>query len=255
VARKPDDKDDDTPQVLLPDERIERVLINGSIHRGPDPTVLTTQALNEAKANTKDALDEAKRNIRDAAQEAREVALHGDQTVRTEMLTRINGYEKELDLRFEGLVQKIEARLDGMDKATTLQLAEALRYPNAIERAVHGLRELHDKDIDKIVTLLSERDKRFKQAEEAALRTTELALAAPADAAARVEKNTSAQQEFNVSQFQQIVARLDRIEGVTQGAELQAQRGRNNSTMLISVLGVLLVATSVIIAFLEATHG
>jgi hypothetical protein len=213
-------------------EHVEHLVVNGSVHRGADPTALTREALNEAKEITREAVSDAK-----------EVSRREDAVIRAEMLGTVRA-----------LQEQIGARLDGMDKATTLQLASALRYPNDIEVAVNGLRQLHNLDIDTIYKLLVERDKRFDIVDKAAQATQQLALAAPADAAARVEKATQADQLNNVRQFGQITARLDRIEGVTQGAETAAHKFSSNTTMLVTLLGTLLLATSVLIAILEATH-
>lgn len=237
----------------------------GEVLPNPDPSVMTTEAIDRATNNL-----EQKIISRIAGIEKGVEVFHAD-LVRVPTL---------LDRSVLGLREIIETRLDGMDKAIELLQVTTNKMPSIVKNDVTQLRELHEEkfksvearivvQFDGIATQFGERDKRTEQLSLADKTAIAAALQAQKEAAgAQNESNAAAnvKMETNFSklieqghtlllevrrsteaQINDLKSRLDKGEGQAKGAS------DNSGFIITMVMAGIAIATLAILAFRVVT--
>jgi hypothetical protein len=169
----------------------------------------------------------------------------------TEMTTlQLRFTETGLRTEIQALKDIIGARLDGMDEATRIQLAAVLRYPSDIERAIAEKQQLHDKDIESVRELLHERNLRFQEVTQATDKALDLAAKLTEKQIDGLKETMTIEKENSAKDTNALVSRLDRMEALALGLDKAATSTRQAYTVMISGLGVLMVAIGIVVSVL-----
>ena len=111
------------------------------------------------------------------------------------------------------LREYFDSRIENIEKAAALLHEDMVRVPTQLDRAIGGLRELHEAKFgglfESIESRLAERDARFSHAEEAATEQTELALSTQKEAAEKAERSMTKSLDQTAQIFNAHVAALD----------------------------------------------
>lgn len=193
----------------------------GDLVPRPDPTLLTTAALNTAIATLED----------------------------------------KLMLRIDGEVAALVARLDAMDKAQTIFQDDLKRVPNEVTKATEALRSLQDEKFHAIEIRFTERDTRMALAARDAAAAVESALSAAEKAVGKAEISTAKQIDQQGElihsttdalrvQIDDAKQRLTRLEGSLAGQSGQKQESHLTSSFVVSLIAVLVAAAALLSRFL-----
>jgi len=237
----------------------------------PDPTALTTEAVNRATIEWDRALTAAVRILEarlDAMDTATQVHADRAETIEggiTQIRDRLREETGQESLRIREL---IEARLDGMDRAIRLHAEIIDRLPSDRDKAIAHLAGLHDEKFSSIAKQFAERDIRTDQATEAAKQALDAALLAQKElvaqqneanavAAAKAEASFTKQidqigtiiqtlEKALDARLTELKERIDRGEGSTGGAATSRSDRRLEMGQVIAAIAVVVAIVAVI---------
>jgi hypothetical protein len=193
-------------------------------------------------------------------------------------------WRRDLDAMRELLIREIaaecgtlSARLDAMDEANALRLETLREVRPQTERQINHLKELHSEKFRGIEKQFDERDKRTEQAATASDNALKAALEAAKElvgqqntanalAAAKAEAATGKQieqidlrilnlQEGFDARLGELKERIDRGEGGTVGAATATTERRLDTGLIVSIVMAVVAIVSVAVAILIATRG
>jgi hypothetical protein len=246
----------------------------------PDPTRLTTDAVNAATAQWRrdlEALRELIETRLDGMDRAIELAADARRAGYADMDQTRNRLREEIVLTTQQLRELIETRLDGMDRAIELHAEIIDKLPHERNVAIAHLEALQNERFASIAKQFDERDIRTSQASEAAKQALDAALLAAkelvsqqneanATAADKAEQSTIKQidqigiridtiQKALDVRLTELKERIDRGEGSITGATVQRTEQRLTIGAVMAVIaGVVGVAAIIVTIVLASRH-
>lgn len=125
-----------------------------------------------------------------------------------------------LETNIEGVEQLLKTRLDGMDKAVDLLQDRASLQPGAVDAKILNLRTLHEEKFDSVQKQFTERDTRTDQQASSTKLAVDAALQAVKEAGAKQQDSSDkAIAKSEAATTKQIDAIVDRIAANTKASD------------------------------------
>lgn len=237
----------------------------GSLIPRPDPSALTTEALERERMNVHDDL----------------VAMQG--RIKEELAMRHETRQREMEqqnLLFSERVSSIKdnfnAQIESINQATQLRLKAMEQFPGDVRAAVEHHEELQIERFKGINQQFNERDIRTAQAQEASAQALAAALQAAkelvgaqgeASAAAAVKSETSFTKQIDQigtiiqtlekaldARITELKERIDRGEGNDSGHNESRVEGRSQQNSMIGFATMAIMMAGLIITIILRTH-
>jgi hypothetical protein len=244
----------------------------------PDPTRLTTDAVNAATAQWRRDLAGLRELMEarfHAIDTATKLAAKAAPDLRAEIDQMRDRLREETVATVLQLRELLEARFDGMDRAIELHAEIIDKLPADRDQAIAHLGALQDEKFSSIAKQFAERDIRTDQATEAAKQALDAALLAQkelvaqqneANAVAAAKSETSFTKQIDQigtiiqtlekamdARITELKERIDRGEGSTVGSASQRTETRLNTGQIIAAVGAFLAAAAIIVTVILAT--
>ena len=244
----------------------------------PDPTKLTTDAVNAATAQWRRdllALRELLEQRLDGIDTATKLAAKGTPDLRAEIDQMRDRLREETVATVLQLRELMESRFDGMDVAIKLHAEIIDKLPAGRAEAIGHLESLQDEKFSSIAKQFAERDIRTDQATEAAKQALDAALLAQkelvaqqneANAVAAAKSETSFTKQIDQigtiiqtlekamdARITELKERIDRGEGSGLGAAGQRTETRQVTTGMVAALSAIIGIAAIIVTIIIAT--